>query len=446
MSADLGGFLISFDEERRTSFLSVVRNVEGGFSDALSSVDWKLRQWEVCGLMFEPDLITHWALAHRGKKVATGKVRVEFTEVTPVRLSLPQIEQKVGPQIRSNIARARSGVGGRLANRTWQEMKSAVGAMDGGALAALERLERLRDQSRAVISRPGADIVAQQRDAVGVSLDAFDETGRLRRSVLRGWTPKGQGLSSFLDGLQGVKTIEDQLIARDAAAFPGALRTRHTVVGAVFSIGGRTLEVFNVNRAAVETSLGVDLIYWNQTFDAWTLVQYKLMEKSARDKDEISTYRPDEAFDDDLRRMKEFRVRCPDSFSAEDGQGAYRLAGDGFFFKFCSRVRLEVLSEALLPGMYLSREFVEALLTDPKAQGPRGGRAITFENARRHLTNTMFAELVRDGWIGTRGVSSSHVAAIVRERLTAGRAMVVARSRHLGSAPNPDETLGTLGL
>lgn len=81
--------------------------------------------------------------------------------------------------------------------------------------------------------------MAQERDATGVALDVFDQTGRLRKATLQGWTaPAGDNLTSFLDGLAGVRTIEDQLIARDATSFPQAEGRRTTLLGAVFSTGG----------------------------------------------------------------------------------------------------------------------------------------------------------------------------------------------------------------
>ena len=424
-----------------------IRSLDEGFSDALSSADWAVRQWEVCGLMFESGRITHWALARRGKKVATGKVRVEFTEMTPAGLSFSAIEGRVGKRMRANVVRARSGVGGRVPPVTWRDMKLAVGEMDSNSLAALERLERLRDQSRELIVRPGSETVALERDAVGLALDAFDESGQLRRHTLRGWTaPEAGDLTSFLDGLGGVHTIEDQLVARDAAVFPDVAHVRHTVTGAVFSLGARKLEVFNVNRTAIETSLGVDLLYWNEAFNAWTLTQYKSMERGRSGKGEIAVYRPDAGFVDELARMQRFRLPYPDTSRTADGGAAYRLNGDGFFFKLCARVQLEVLSESLLPGMYLPREYVETLLVDSTTAGPRGGRSLTFENTQRHISNTLFAELVRDGWVGTRGESSSRIAEIVRASLKAGRAVVLARSRPSGAPANPDETLAAVDI
>lgn len=447
MPTNHGGFLIRFDEKQRTTFLSELSGVEAGFSDALSRNDWAVKQWEVCGLLFEADVITHWALARKGKKVATGKVRVDFTEVTPTRIRLEEVERQVGPQLRRNIVSVRSGVGGRVPPATWEGVKRAVLEIDVDSLAALERLERLRDQSRELIIRPGAEIVAQQRDAVGLALDVFDQTGYLRKRTLQGWTaPEGQRLSSFLDGLTGVRTIEDQIIARDAAVFPGADGIRHTAVGTVFSVGRRKLEVFNVNRTAVEASLGVDLLYWNEAFDAWSLVQYKSMERPSAGGERAAVYRPDRSFDVELGRMQEFRASQPDFWDVPNGPAAYRLCGDGFFFKMCSRVQLEVLSDGLLPGMYLPRLFVEAALEGSATKGPRGGRLITFENTQRHISNTLFAELVRDGWVGTRGVSSTQVASIVHQGLSSGQALVIVRSRPSAVEANLTQTLNVLGV
>lgn len=443
----VAGYLIRFDEDRRNTLLQEVRDLKNGFSDALSSADWSVRQWEVCGLLFSPGEITHWALARKGKRVATGKVRVEFTEVTPTNIPTAAIEQRLGHTVQRNIISSRSGIGGAVPAGTWLGMKAAIGQVAPESLLALERLERLRDQSREWINRPGVEIVAQQRDAVGLALDVFDQTSQLRKQTLQGWVaPEGEGLTSFLDGLSGVRTIEDQLIARDAATFPDTEATRHTVVGAVFKIAGRALEVFNVNRTDIENAFGVDLLYFHEAFDAWTLIQYKVMERENNALDRSALFRPNKHFDDQLLNMAAFRTATPDQWQLSDGSSAYRLCGDGFYFKFCSRIQLEVLSEGLLPGMYLPRQFVQATLDEPTTLGPQQGRIITFENTGRHMSNTLFAELLRDGWIGTRGIASSQIAEMVKAGLTLGKAVVIARSRPQGNMADPEETMATLGV
>jgi hypothetical protein len=238
----------------------------------------------------------------------------------------------------------------------------------------------------------------------------------------------------------------NQLIARDAATLPRADERRLTAVGAVFSVGDRTLEVFNFNRTRVEHATGADLLYFHEQLNAWTLIQYKSMERDDGVPDKRAIYRPDATFDNELQKMVDFRGRTPDVWASQDGVDAYRLCGDGFFFKFCSRIQLEVLSDTLLPGMYLPREFVASVLDDPRLRGERGGRIVTFENTGRHLTNTLFAELLREGWIGTRGVSSAKVAEIVRDALVANRSMSVARARPAGVRENLGETLELIGI
>lgn len=437
-----GGFLIRFDEQQRTLLLDAVVDIEEGFSDALSAADWPLRQWEVCGLMFEADIVTHWGLARRGRRVATGKVRVEFAQVTSTRVPLKEIEERLAPGLRSNVGRARSGVGGRLPPATWARFKEVLRSVNRESFSQLERLERLRDRSDSPIDLPGAGIVAQERDATGVMLDVLDSSGRLRGKTLSSWAPPGgTPLRSFLDGLDGVRMIEGQAIARDAAVFAGSTEDRQTVVGAVFRVGDRTLEVFNVDRTPIEASLGVDLVYYHEEFDAWTLVQYKMMEHHPR----TPAFRPNEQFDADIKRMAQFRAQFPDKWDVADGRTRYRLCGDGFYFKFCSRIQLEVLSPALLPGMYLPRQYIDALL-DPGILDPSQGRVITFENTRRHVTNTLFADLVRDAWIGTRGVSSQEISKIVNTGLKAGRSLVLGRGRPAGVDADLEATTALLGL
>lgn len=447
MSSPVGGYLIAFDEEQRNTFLSEIRGLEDGFTDALSRSDWPVRQWEVCGLMFTPGVVTHWALARRGDKVVTGKVRVEFVEVCDTSIRLDQVQAGLENPGQVKVISSRSGSGGSIGAPAWGAMKLVIGRINPDSLAALERLERLKVQSREQIQRPGASVVALERDALGMALDAFDSTGKLRPRTLKGWVaPEGNHLTSFLDGLRGVRTIEDQIIAHDAASFPESQGTSFTAIGAVFHLGSRSLEVFNFNRTRVEHATGADLLYFNQKHNAWTLVQYKSMDRNESSREKEAIYRPDETFEKEIGAMNEFREETPDAWAPTEGIAGYRLSGDGFYFKFCSRVQLEVLSEALMPGMYLPREYLIALLEDPEARGERGGRLVSFKNTGRHLTNSLFSDLLRDGWIGTRGVSSEKVAEIVRRSVEAERSVTFARARPEGDGPNPMQTLSEIGV
>lgn len=441
MTEARGGFLIKFDEEQRAPLLQQAIDVRSGFSDALSTADWPLGRWEVCGLMFAPDTITHWALARRNRRVATAKSRVEFIQVAATDINLQLLENLIEPRLQRFIVRARSGAGGRVPPATWSQLKDALKRVDPDSYELLDRLERRRDSSDSTVDHPAAHIVAQERDATGIVLDIFDSTHQLRKDVLTRWTPPAaRQMRSFLDGLDGVRTIEDHFIAHDASGFPEATRKESTIVGTVFQLGNRMVEVMNVNRTGIENALGVDLIYYNEQFGAWTMLQYKALEGHAP-----AGFRPNAQFDAELRRMLRFRRKHRDRWKQRDDLTGYRLCGDGFYFKFCSRIQLEILSPGLLPGMYLPRPYLQALLRS-QGTGSRGGRFLTEENAGRHISNTLFATLVRDAWIGTRGLSSRKIAQLVSLSLDAGRSVVIGRGRAEGKASDLDETRSLLDL
>ena len=389
----------------------------------------------------ESDSITHFALARRRKTVASGKVRVEFSHIAKTGIPLDAVIAKVGSRLRGHLVSARAGNGGKIPPATWEAMKDAVGDLHPVDLQTIRHLESLRDSANKPPNKR-VPIAAQQRDATGLALDVFD------RSTASGKGPPAvspdslRQEKSFLDGLEGTRTIEDQLIARDSMSFPNAEKVRITAVGAVFREGGRSLEVFNVNRTKIESSLGVDLLYWNERFDAWTLLQYKVLEREKAGG--TATYRPDGKLHDALDKMRAFRKSHPDTYVGGSNPLVYRLCGDGFFFKFCSRVQIETLSDALLPGMYLPRVLLEASLNDEKTTGPRDGKIITMDSVGRHISNTTFADLVRGGWIGTRGVGSKVIAEVVRDSLSAGHALVVARERPEGENSNLNATRGEL--
>jgi hypothetical protein len=440
-----GGFLIRIDEERRAALMRQSESLEDGFSDALSIADWPLKQWEVCGLLLRSDTITHWALAQRRGRVATWKDRIAFTHLIEAGVKLSDIEALIGARLRHHLVRSSSGEGGKVPPATWDGIKNALRTLDPSSLESVEYLEVLRDEGRSPYIGPGAGIIGQQRDATGLALEIFDPG--LRRKVLSQWRPpRDKTPSSFLEGLSSLWVIEDQLIARDSSVFPGSEEADVTIFGAVFEAGGRRIEVFNVNRTEIERQLGVDLLYYSGQYKAWTLVQYKMLEEEAAGSRTVRVYRPDATFGNQIMRMRAFNEACGMQQESGDQAISFRLCSDGFYFKFCSRIVLESLSSSLSPGMYLPREYVEALFRGDSSLGPRGGRIISFESVERHIDNTTFSRLVRDGWIGTSRMESERIAELVRLSLARDRAVVIARDRSVDAPADMAATLAEVGI
>jgi hypothetical protein len=214
---------------------------------------------------------------------------------------------------------------------------------------------------------------------------------------------------------------EEAAIQHDLFNWPG-MSPFHEAGASVFEQGGRRLEVLYANRNRLEHTLGVDLIYYNDSYELFVLVQYKLMGQEGLE----FVYRPDGQLFDELKRMDEFYTAFKAN-SAIQSHNEFRLSDDGFLLKFVPQDGLRPASGELIRGMYVSREYMHFLVGPNGPKGGRGGTQITFKNAPRYLTNSQFAASVRSGWIGTRGVQSEALRRLIHRFYETGRAVVVSR-------------------
>lgn len=429
-----------FDEERRADLLKELTGITSGFSDTFSSPDWGLKEWEVCLLSFGGRSLDHACLARRRYKAVTAKYRVEFLDfVDLLSLDLTEITRLFPSNLEPHWLRSTTGRGKRVPPSTWNELIQIVSSLRPNQAAEIGRLLQLRARSKERLIGVGAEQVALERDAIGVALDIFDPSAELRQQTLRGWAPPESGdLPPFLRGIQRAHLTEEQMLAHDTKFFPGAETIPHQI-GATFKTADRTLSVFYFNRTSVERSLGIDLIYYNHQFAAYTLVQYKRMskEKQHEDRPETWIFRPsgDRNFEKEMVRMQKFREENPDQWREDRSWREYRLNGDGFFFKFCPSITLQVLSPDLIRGYYLPREYAESLLRSEITKGSKGGRLLSFENIQRHLNNSDFTGLVQAGWIGTRDKSTSLISEIIQDALDKKKSVIFAKSSE--GADNP---------
>jgi hypothetical protein len=291
------------------------------------------------------------------------------------------------------------------------------------ALAALARLRphlsdtirRLRtDRSGRARREPGFDTVAMEKDAIGIAIDIFDgERGQLAR-----WQSPAVAAQPFLAGLPEATLREDQMIVHDAGIFGDWDVVKRSAIGSVrFQSGDRSLTVINVNRTAIERALGVDLVYYNDYFDAFVLVQYKRMADS---RNGGWLYRPDGNHETEVKRMEAIPSLAAEPLDALN----YRLNAGACFFKLCESVVFDPDATALLRGMYLPLEYLAAC--KESAKGPLGGPAFGYSTVPRHLTNTSFVQLVQDGWIGSAGAVSRNLRAFVAARVRDGRSVMLA--------------------
>lgn len=267
---------------------------------------------------------------------------------------------------------------------------------------------------------------ALQADAVSLALKAF--------GAVDGAT--SIALSGADTAIGTVRLQEDAVIEHDARWIPGWHLSDSELTGkAVFTRDRDQLVVFTANKRPLEELFGVDLIYLNRARGALVMVQYKMMEskerRSRRVKTELFEFEQAEVqewsvpinaqFQDELTRMARF-----DKDLAPNGP--YRLNPGAFFLKL---VRRHAATNSA--GIILSLEHLNQMIAEGAASGPRDGLRISYKALDGHyLRSDPFVELVRSGYIGSRGATTEHLQELIDAALTGGRAVVAAIQTAIG--------------
>jgi hypothetical protein len=222
------------------------------------------------------------------------------------------------------------------------------------------------------------------------------------RGVLRMWN-QPPAATPFLHGMSSTPALEDHLIAYDVERFSDWVNVAtDDVAWRAFASARRRIFVMNAKRTPVERTLGVDVVYWNDQDKAFVLVQYKKMTRESTGKSRSGStayrgiYRPDRNLLAELARMAAIDALC------EQQPGDFRLLPTPCWLKLC-RFDVQVRDlAALVGGMYLARVHFEELIT--KSAGRRGAKHLTYDHV----------ELVKDGWIGSRGAATGQIEQPVR--------------------------------
>jgi hypothetical protein len=259
---------------------------------------------------------------------------------------------------------------------------------------------------------------ALQQDAISLALKAFGGAGAADAMEIAGED----------SGLARVRLLEDAVIEHDARSIPGWSLDASDVTGRAHfrRANGERLEVITANKRPLEEIFGVDLIYLNERRRSLVMVQYKMMEPPGRQ----------ESGDDTPREEREWIVRINDQFRDEIARMArfmsdlspddvYRLNPGPFFVKLVKRN-----AKTSTAGILLSLEHLQHLLESGAVSGPRRGLRISYKDLDGHyLRGEAFVELVRSGYIGSRGATTEHLEALIDAALVDGHAIVAAIQR-----------------
>lgn len=281
------------------------------------------------------------------------------------------------------------------------------------------------------------DARASQQDAVELALKAFG----LISGATSVYLPKDTALAR-------VRLLEDAVIEHDARAIEGWRLSASDVTGrAIFEKPGEQLEVITANKRPLETLLGVDLIYFNQLQNSLVMVQYKMMEPQPRGRH--TEVRGEHSFEELDER--EWVVPINDQFEAELARmerydrdlaqvGDYRLNSSAFFLKLVKRYASTSTS-----SLMLSLGHFNHLKESGVFKGPRDGFRLTYSGLRnQYLRTDAFIELVRSGYVGSRGATTDHLYALIDAAMDGGRGAVAAIQTSIKASDHrPDDDEGS---
>lgn len=364
-------------------------------------------------ISFDGYAVAAVALVERGGRVATRKHVVRISHFVWID-ELPFVDLHEG--LPATVRRF-FGLGMLTPGTAAQTIPTLVELRpDNGAeiMDLVAQLERPRPRAL-----PGGQTLAMEKDAVSLAMGLAG----IDRDPIRVWSPPdGDEVPHFLSGLRDVQLREDQIINHDAGVFGDWEVVRRSAVGSVeFEREGHRLTVINVNRMAAETALGVDLIYYHETYGAFVMVQYKRMHTETVAGVDRAVYRPDSHHQTQVESMRNIGVAEP----TED-PGQYRLNHGPCYFKLCNPGIFDPYTTELLKGMYLPLEYFEVLRLSGAVDGPRGGATFSYENVHRRLSNSLFIDLVQHSWVGSSGEISERLRPAVEAMVEEGRSVILA--------------------
>lgn len=418
------GYVVRLSHDRQRVFDNFPEH--GEFAEAVPEFEHSRNVPLVCFVVSEGDQITHICLGSRGRTAGTSLRRLNMRGFHEIGRAIPvaHIAGQISSASRKRVIETLR-TGGLLSPKAFEALVIAVSKLSPDTAPILAKYRKERLERIASLPDPVRYALAQQKEAL---LTAMAIAG-IDRAEIQGWDfQKDTEPVSFLSGLTDVRLREDQVIVNDLSVLPGHEQIASAIHGStVFENRQSRLTVVLANRLPLEEQTGADLIYFNETFQCFLLVQYKMMEKEG---DEHVFRFPNDQLTEEITRMDTLLSeisKIPDDNQAD----GYRFSHNPFFLKVCPRIVFDPDNVGLSKGMYLPLDYWKRLSAHPALVGPRGGTRLSYRNVRRYFDNTEFVTIASGGWVGTNIQQSAKLVEVIRATIQSGRAAVIAINQEL---------------
>lgn len=317
-------------------------------------------------------MITHIADGRKSNPSSTNRTKLNMFELSKLDndISYDEISLRIRSEVR-RYAEQKFRDGGLVPHATSIDMADVIMEMDSSLADRLRMLSSKRMGFLKSISDRENGNLAVQKDCVGTALDW---TG-ISREALFGWDIREDGMPrSVLEGLSGCKTGEDVMLAHDWANVPEfhhVIRDVHASSRVFVSDNNPELQltVTMANRTDLEMQTGADLIYCNDTYRNFVMVQYKAMERNEVTREAEFRWRKGDQFTRQISIMDNV-LQALKSIPKRDHPGNFRFSYNPFFFKFYPRVNFDPDNKEIAKGMYLPLDYWKSAERSGQFIGP----------------------------------------------------------------------------
>lgn len=423
MMSRVAGYFLILNDRRYFSFQG---NMHYKFAEPVPEFAHPRHVPLVCFITNKSGAITHIGHGKRGVCAGTDLRRLNIEDIFELKkpVSAIEIANTTGSRVRSHLIN-KINSGGLFSPRCFEEFLSVFLRKAPDTIPLLDKYSKSRQLRISRLSKNAKKSLAEQKEAV---LTAMNIAG-IDKDNAQGWDyDEAEKPISFLDGIAQVRLREDSMIINDLSNIPGFDLIKSTKYSSsVFENSKTRLTVLLANRLPLEELLGTDLIYFNEDFKCFIMVQYKAMEK---EEDKFVFRFPNLQFAEEISRMDSI-IQSLRSTSGNGFINDYRFNENPFFVKLCPRLEFDPDNVGLSTGMYIPLDYIKVLENETCIEGERGGKAISYDNVGRYLDNTGFKTIIEGGWIGTNQNQSLYIERIIKDILENGKTAVLAIKKKL---------------
>jgi hypothetical protein len=445
MSIAAAGYVLNVPTNRREVLLHEAEN-GGSFyrsapfvAEPVPNFEHSRRAPLVVFASFEDGKITHIADGKKGASAGTGLARLNMQDLKPLErpIRFDELKSGVPKRVQAHLERVLTG-GGILPPKTFGAFVDRIVELDASVGGRLARYSERRREALRRFEPRAMENLAFQKETLGIAL----EISGISKDELLAWQPVEGSQQSFLDGLPGAQVREDAMLLADFSTMPGfepiddVTHYGSKVFEATENPGVR-LTVIMANRLPLEQQTGADLIYYNEAYRSFVMVQYKAMERG-KDQPEFRWQAGDQ-FVQEIARMDALLAELNKIQSGSDPDG-YRFSDNPFFLKFCPRVVFNPDDKGLFKGIYIPFDLWKQMDAAGTLKGSKGGNVLTYENVGRRINNSEFVGLVAGSWVGTSIEQSAILGTLIREVLASGKTVTFAIKHAVPKEAHLDST------